>query len=209
MPVPRVRTRAGEEDECRHRSVHELQALNEPPCRKPPLVSSDGPPGAWTKPSRLMNSITTTRIFIPIVRLYSNPQTSRHAWIHRCPHPRWTGMASRSSRRCVSAPRPGLRSAFRSSLEPEDASTTTTAEICSGGQTRWRASAPSGQRAMKWRRLPTVDLGSMSTGSIVTSGSLRPARPRATRRSARRRSMSSAPSAMTLTWAPQSVCRTW
>src|SRR4029077_2635773 len=36
--------------------------IDHPPCAKPPSVSSSGPPGACTTPSRLMNSYTTTRI---------------------------------------------------------------------------------------------------------------------------------------------------
>src|SRR5579872_3429376 len=36
--------------------------IDQPPWRNPPLVSSSGPPGAWTTPSRLMNSLTTTCI---------------------------------------------------------------------------------------------------------------------------------------------------
>src|SRR3954470_3007919 len=35
---------------------------DQPPCAKPPSVSSSAPPGACTTPSRLMNSYTTTRI---------------------------------------------------------------------------------------------------------------------------------------------------
>ena len=36
--------------------------MDQPPWANPPSVSSSGPPGAWTTPSRLMNSLTTTRI---------------------------------------------------------------------------------------------------------------------------------------------------
>src|SRR6266702_2626633 len=45
--------------------AHHLGSKNcndQPPWRNPPLVSSAGPPGACTTPSRLMNSLTTTRI---------------------------------------------------------------------------------------------------------------------------------------------------
>ena len=35
---------------------------DQPPCAKPPSVSSSGPPGACTTPSTLMNSMTTIRI---------------------------------------------------------------------------------------------------------------------------------------------------
>src|SRR6478736_2693289 len=36
--------------------------IDQPPCAKPPSVSSSGPPGACTTPSRLMNSLATIRI---------------------------------------------------------------------------------------------------------------------------------------------------
>src|SRR5438270_8031795 len=36
--------------------------IDQPPCWKPPSVSSSRPPGAWTTPSRLMKSLITIRI---------------------------------------------------------------------------------------------------------------------------------------------------
>src|SRR5688572_19229535 len=36
--------------------------IDQPPCRKPPSVSSSAPPGACTTPSRLMNSLITIRM---------------------------------------------------------------------------------------------------------------------------------------------------
>src|SRR5918994_6792221 len=37
-----------------------MYGMLQPPCEKPPLVSSSSPPGAWATPSRLTNSLTIT-----------------------------------------------------------------------------------------------------------------------------------------------------
>src|SRR3954451_8467482 len=46
-------------------AVGSKYGADQPPWRKPPLVSSSGPPGACTTPSRLMNSLATMRIVTP------------------------------------------------------------------------------------------------------------------------------------------------
>src|SRR5919197_3729949 len=43
--------------------------MDQPPCRKPPVVSSSGPPGAWTTPSRLMKSLRMIRMPVGPCRL--------------------------------------------------------------------------------------------------------------------------------------------
>src|ERR1700751_1900682 len=46
--------------------------LIHPPCAKPPLVSSSGPPGACMTPSREANSSTLTFLMTEILRLLSD-----------------------------------------------------------------------------------------------------------------------------------------
>jgi hypothetical protein len=46
--------------------------LVHPPCAKPPLVSSLGPPGAWMTPSRETNSSTFTFLMTEFLRVLSD-----------------------------------------------------------------------------------------------------------------------------------------
>ena len=48
---------------------------DQPPCAKPPSVSSCGPPGACTTPSKLMNSVMTMRMGLtPLSRPGEGPR---------------------------------------------------------------------------------------------------------------------------------------